>query len=170
MKSLLQALLLALTVSVLAGGCAHYHLGTSVPPELRTLAVPVFDNASGQPKAEVWATQAVLAEFRREGTMKIVDREDAALEVVGRVTECKLDPIRFDHDRPYLGVEYRMTLTANVKVVERATGKVMVNLGAVDGSVIFRTQSDLPSTKRDALPRAAAMLAKIVVRETTNAW
>lgn len=170
MKSMLQGLLLAFTVAVLTGGCAHYHLGTSVPPDLRTIAVPMFDNASGQPKAEVWATQAVLAEFRREGTMKIVDREDAALEVVGRVTDCKLDPIRFDHDRPYLGVEYRMILTANVKVVERATGKVMANLGAVEGSVIFRTQGDLPSTKRDALPHAAAMLAKTVVSETIGAW
>jgi len=166
----LQRLLLLGAVVLLANGCANYRLGTAVPQELRTVAVPLFVNASGQPKAEVWVTQAVLSEFRREGTMKIADREDAALRVVGRVTDCKLDPIRFDGDNPYLAVEYRMTLRAEVQVKEQATGKVLVKLGTVEGSVIFRTQSDLASTKRDALPHAAAMMAKAIVRDTVNAW
>jgi hypothetical protein len=162
--------LLSAALFLSAGGCANYRLGTAVPPELRSVAAPVFENSCGQPKAEVYVTQAVLDEFRREGTMKIADREDAALRVVGRIVECRMEPVRYDHDNPYLAVEYSMTLVADVRVVEQSTGKVMVNLRDISGSTIFRTRSDLPSTKRDAMPHAAAMLAKAIVRETVNAW
>ena len=155
---------------MLLAGCANYHLGSTVPPEMRTVAVPVFANTSGQPEAEVLTTQAVLSEFRRDGTLKVVDREDAALEIVGRLVSCVLKPMRHDRDQPYLYVEYRMVLTAKVQVIERATGKVVADLGAVTGDDIFRTQSDLPSTKRDALPRAAAKLARNIVRDTLGAW
>ena len=157
-------------LALMTAGCAHYHLGSSVPPEKRTISVPVFVNASGQPEAEVLVTQAVLSEFRREGTMHIASHDTAALEVVGRVTGCTLTALRNDHDRPYIVVEYRMELTADVKVVERATGKVKANLGRVTGTDIFRTQSDLPSAKRDALPRAAHKLAQQIVLGTTSAW
>ena len=169
MKSFASGVLAFVLATALAG-CANYHIGSSVPPGLRTIAVPTFENASGYPQAEVLATQAVLSEFRRDGTMKIAARENAALEVEGRIVSCKLEPMHFDHDRPYLGVEYRLTLTANVKVYERSTGKVVAHLVKVTGDDIFRTQSDLPSTERDALPRAAARLAKVIVSETLNAW
>lgn len=169
MKSFGNGVCVVLLAAVMAG-CANYQLGSSVPRELRTIAVPVFENASGYPQAEVQATQAVLSELRRDGTMKIADREDAALVVEGRITECKLEALHFDHDRPYLAVEYRVTLTADVKVYEHATGKVWTHLSRVTGDDIFRTQSDLPSTERDALPRAASRLAKSIVNGIVNAW
>lgn len=151
-------------------GCAGYRLGTPVPPEMRTVCVPVFENASGQPEAESIVSHAVLQEFRREGTMRIAERADAALIVEGRVVECRLEPMRYDRDQPYLAIEYRLLLTADVKVVEAATGKVVARLGRVTGSDLFRTQSDLPSTRRDALPRAAYRLARQVVSGTVSAW
>ena len=169
MKPSARWIVLAAAAAALAG-CASYHVGSAVPQELRTISVPVFENLSSQPEAEVWDTQAVLAEFRRDGTMKIVAREDAALEVGGRVTTCEVAPVRYDHDRPYLAVEYRLRLTAKVRVVERATGKVVADLTTVTGEDIFQTQSDLPSSRRDALPRAAHRLAKQVVGETVGAW
>jgi hypothetical protein len=160
----------ALAVALTLTGCASYHMGSAVPPGLRTIAVPTFENASGTPQAEALATQAVLAELRRAGALRIAERENAALEMSGRILSCTLTSLHTDHDRPYETLEYRLTLTAEVKVYERATGKVVANLGKVRGEDVFRTQSDLPSAKRDALPRAAARLAKTVVSETLMAW
>ncbi len=170
MKSFVNAGFLALSLLLGLTGCAHYHTGSALPAEMRTIAVPPFENASGQPRAEVLATQAVLAEFRRDGTLRIVERENAALEMYGRIVSCKLQPMRSAHDSPLRTVEYRLTITAEVKVFDRATGKVVAKLGKVTGDDIFRTQADLPSTERDALPRAAALLAKAIVRETLLSW
>jgi hypothetical protein len=162
--------LLAAVAAIALAGCASYRLGSTVPPALRTVSVPVFENASGQPEAETIATRAVLREFRRDGTMRIAAVEDAALKVVGRVTACSVTPLRFDRDQPHLALEYRLRLTADVKVVETATGKVLANLGPVSGESAFRTQADEASSKRDALPRAAHALAQAVVSGTVGAW
>ena len=169
MKSFAKACFAFVLLTALAG-CANYHLGSSIPKEKRTISVPTFENASGHPFVEADATQAVLAEFRRDGTLRIVERENAALEVTGRITGCRLEAMQYDHDHPYLAVVYRLTLTADIKVYERATGKVVAHLGNVTGDDIFHTESDLPSTERDAIPRAAARLAKAVVTGTVNAW
>ncbi len=170
MKSFVNAGSLALVLLLTLSGCAHYRTGSAIPADLRTIAVPPFENASGQPRAEVLATQAVLAEFRREGTLRIAERENAALEMYGRILSCKLQPMRSSHDTPLRTVEYRLTITAEVKVFDRTTGKVVAKLGKVTGEDIFRSQSDLPSTERDALPRAAARLAQTIVRETLMSW
>ena len=162
--------LLAVAAAGALAGCASYRLGSTVPPALRTVAVPVFENRSGQPEAEVIATRAVLQEFRRDGTMKIASVEDAALKVVGRVTACSVTPLRFDRDQPYLALEYRLRLTADVTVIESATGKVFANLGTVSGENAFRTQGDEASSRRDAIPRAAHALAQAVVSRTVGAW
>ncbi len=169
MKSFARGFCAVALVSTLAG-CANYHVGSSIPKEKRTIAVPTFENASGHPFVEAAATQAVLSEFRRDGTLRIAERENAAFEVTGRITGCNLRAMHFDHDHPSLAVEYRLTLTADIKVYERATGKVVANLSQVTGDDIFRTQSDLPSTERDAIPRAAARMAKTIVSETLMAW
>lgn len=169
MNPLIQGLC-AVAVLATLSGCAGYQLGNSVPKELRSIAVPTFENASGHPFVEAAATQAVLAEIRRDGTLRIAEREDAALEMEGRITGCRLEPMRFDHDQPTLAVEYRLTLLADIKVYERASGKVVARLRNVTGDDIFRTQSDLPSAERDAFPRAAARLARTVVSETLMAW
>lgn len=169
MPSFVRVVCAIALVSALAG-CANYHLGTSIPKEKRTVAVPTFENASGHPLVEADATQAVLSEFRRDGTLRIVERENAALEVTGRITGCKLEAMEFDHDHPFMAVAYRVTLTADIKVYERETGKLVAHLPHATGDNIFHTQSDLPSSERDAIPRAAARLAKTVVSETLMAW
>jgi hypothetical protein len=169
MKSFVNGCL-ALALLIGLTGCAQYHTGHAIPAGMRTIAVPPFENASGHPRAEVLTTQAVLSEFRRDGTLRIAERENAALEMFGRITNCKLEPMRFDHDHPYRTMEYRLIITAEVKVFDRTTGKVVANLGKVTGDDIFRTQSDLPSTERDAIPRAAARLAQTIVRETLMSW
>lgn len=160
----------AIAVVAAMAGCANYHTARSIPKGLHTIAVPTFENVSGQPQAEVLTTQAVLSEFRHDGALRIVERENADLEVAGRVIGYKLEPRRFDHDHTSRAVEYQLTLTADVKIYERATGKVVVSLKKVTGDDIFRSQSDLPSSQRDALPRAAAKLARNIVNETLMAW
>ena len=61
--------LCAVAVLTTLSGCAGYQLGSSVPKDLRSIAVPTFENASGHPFVEAAATQAVLAELRRDGTL-----------------------------------------------------------------------------------------------------
>ena len=75
------ALHLALSLSaglLLTCGCASYKFRSSVPEELRTMAVPVFENASGYPEIDAVVTQYVLREFQREGTFKICPIENPA--------------------------------------------------------------------------------------------
>ena len=54
---------------IFSAGCSTYRFRSPVPEELRTIAVPVFENASGFPEIDAVVTQYVLRELQHEGTV-----------------------------------------------------------------------------------------------------
>jgi len=156
-------------VMVLLGGCAGYRLGSSLPPGIDVVHVPVFVNETDEPLLEVLATQATIAEFQREGTLSVgdMDRADVVLEV--RLTSFSLEPLRFDRDAQTTAEEYRITIGAAVRLREVRSGNVLVTT-RVNGETDFILTGDLSSAKRNHVPRAAEDLAARIVRAAIEFW
>ena len=63
--------LIFLLPALLLCGCANYRWTSRVPEEIRTVAVPVFQNRSDAAELGAITTQYTLREFQREGTFSI---------------------------------------------------------------------------------------------------
>ncbi len=163
-------LLLPLCLSLLAG-CTGlgYRLGSSLPPDIRSVYVPAFVNNSDEPMIETEATQAVISEFQRDGSLRIadIDSADAVLEVV--LTGFKLEPVRYDRDDTRATSEYRMWIYADVLFTRTANGEEIAR-ASVHGEHDFDPGGDLASAKANALPGAAANLARRIVRSVVEYW
>lgn len=161
-------LLLCVWTSMLLG-CAGYRLGSSLPPGIDVVHVPVFTNETDEPLLEVVTTQATIAEFQRDGSLAVgdADRADVILHV--RLTGLSLDPLRFDRDAATTAEEYRMTIRADIRLVERRNGNVLV-ASRVNGERDFVLAGDLSSAKRAQLPAAAQDLATRIVRASIEFW
>ena len=104
--------LLTLTLA----GCV-YQLGSSLPPNLKTVYVPAFVNQCGEPQAETEATQAAIAEFQRDGSLEIVpSASEADLVVAVTLSSYKLEPLRYEKDQPKTTREYRLQIGASMVV------------------------------------------------------
>lgn len=154
---------------LLLTGCAGYRLGSSLPPGIDVVHVPVFVNETDEPRLEVLTTQATIAEFQRDGTLSVgdTDRADVTLEV--RLTGFSLDPLRFDRDALTSAEEYRMTIRADIRLTDIRTGAVLVT-SRVNGEADFVLTGDLSSAKRANVPAAAADLAARIVRAAIEFW
>ena len=163
---------LGLTVAwcVLLAGCASYRVTADVPEELRSIAVPVFENETGYPEVSATVTQYVLREFQREGTMKIEPLEDASLKVLGTVKKWETQPLRFDRSYGSRAAEYRYTLVAEITLVERGTGKLLLDAVQVQGTTTFLTYDDMLTGMQNSYPRAAKELATAVVDTILSVW
>jgi hypothetical protein len=163
-------LLATASALALAAGCATYRFGSSVPEELRTIAVPVFENASGYPEIDAVVTQYVLRELQREGTFKIRHMDDASLKLLGKVEKAELQAISYDRNYSARTSEYRYTLVAEITLVERGTGKLLLNAVPIKASTTFLTHGDMLTGMQDAYPRIAKDLSRGIVDAVLAHW
>ncbi len=153
----------------IGSGCLGYQLGSSLPPGLDVVHVPVFSNGTDEPSLEVVTTQATIAEFQRDGTLSVGEESRADVTLRVRLTGFSLDPLRFERDATTTAEEYRMTIQADIQLVERSTGDVLVNR-RVNGEHDFLLTGDLTSAKRANLRAAADDLAARIVRASIEFW
>lgn len=163
-------LALSVTATLLAAGCATYHFGSAVPAELRTIAVPVFENASGYPEIDAVVTQYVLREFQREGTFKIDRLDNASLKMLGRLVSTDVSAIGYDRNYTSRASEYRYTLTAEITVVERSTGKLLIDAMPIKADTTFLTSGDMLTGMQNAYPRIAKELSRKIVDAVLAHW
>lgn len=150
----------ALTAFILfTGGCSHYKLGSTVPKELKNIAVPVFANDTEHDQVGGIVTRAIIEKLIEQGTFSVTSLEKSNLKVLGVVSDYSSVSIRYDRNRATNVNEYRMTLTATVDLVETATGKVLLAGKKINGRTTFTTRGDYRTGMVDAFPRAANDIA-----------
>jgi len=156
---------------LLAGaGCSSYKFGSSVPEELRSVAVPVFENETGFPEIDASVTQYVLREFQREGTMRISSMENASLKLLGKLVESTPQPLNYDRNYVSRSSEYRFELAAEITLVERGTGKLLIDNLTVKANTTFLTRGDMLTGLQDAYPRVSKELARNIVDAVLAHW
>ena len=154
-----------MTSTVLGGmllsGCAGYKLGP-VNDQLagaRSVQVKFFSNATLEPRLRTAVNRSLRQHLQQEGTLRLETRGDADLVVNGSLTSFTRNGVNYKPGDVLEVSDYNMSLTANIKVTERITGKVILS-GDVTGATTVRVGSDLSSGERQAVPLIADELAR----------
>lgn len=157
-------------LACMVAGCAHYRVGSSVPEELRTIAVPVFENASGFPEIDAIVTQYVLREFQREGTFKLEPLKTAKLKLLGKLAKSDMEPLNYDRNYGSRTSEYRYSLVAEITLIERESGKLLLDDVPIKANTTFLTHGDMLTGMQDAAPRIAEELSRAIVDAVLARW
>lgn len=115
--------LFGLAAFLLISGCG-YHLvgtGTTLPPHLKTIAIPVFDNTSSQPNIDRDITNAIRQSFVNDGRLKVVSTHEADLVMKGLLTSYTLQAASFTTQD--VAREYWVQLEGSIDVQDRVKKK-----------------------------------------------
>lgn len=155
----------ALLVALAAAGCKTAYQWTSkVPQEMRTVSVPTFRNESDVTELGPVATRQILREFQREGTFKIRNVGDAAVEVQGVIKNVRSAQLAGDRSSGNRFSSYRLELVAVVSVIDKRRGLVVVDNKKYTAVTHYDfTPKDKITAQRDASARAADDLARQIV-------
>ena len=153
--------------------CAGYQLGGSKPvamARVKSIAVPMFANATLHPRAEALATSAVANAFVQDGTYRIArtDQADAVLD--GQLAEIKYTPIRntrLDTQHPE-ELANTVTLTWTLRDARDRT-KVLAS-GTSSGSSELFVSSNLQTARNNALPEALERAGQALVSRLSNGY
>ncbi len=135
-------------------GCGYHVVGRSnlLPPTIKTIAVPAFQNRTANYRIEERLTDAVVHEFLARTSYHIVPQPDAADAVLrGEVDTIANSAEVFD---PVNGsaTTILVTVTMKVRLEDRATGNVLYH----NDNFVFREpyeiSTDIPSFFEEESP------------------
>ena len=158
--------LAALTLAVLVGGCGYSTRGT-LPSDVNTIAVPIFQNLTREPAVEGLITRAVVEAFSTNGRLKIASVADADAILDGEVTGYSVFSIAFDKDSNVR--QYRLVVTVNLLLRDRRKNEVLFRQAGVREQVDFRVQnavSETISVEGTALRVAAVEVGRTIASLT----
>jgi hypothetical protein len=112
---------LGLLLSLTLWGCGYQMAGrgaSQLPPHLKTIAIPVFENKSGEPTIQRPFTEAARRAFITDGRLRLVNNKAGAdLVVTGTLTKYWIRAVAFN--TLDVAVEYWVYLEADVLVQDQ---------------------------------------------------
>ena len=147
-------------VLLFAAGCGYRLRGTGsvLPPQIKTVSIPMFKNLTTRFELDVKLTRAVINEFVVRGKVTVAAdaaRSDAVLE--GEITSFSATPIGFSGGNQ--ADKYNITVTAKVTLMDRASARPLFS----NPSFVFQQEYDvLPGANFESLEAEA--IDKIAVK------
>jgi hypothetical protein len=160
-------------LSLLAASCAGYRIGDVKPAHLaqiRSIHVPVFRNATLEPRVASLATNETIAAFHRDSTYRITDRAqaDAVLEAkIDKIEYIQLIPDRIDVLRPF---ELRNTISIKWFLKDAHTPNKVLDQGVAVGTSNLFVNSNVQTSRTNALPDAVRNAARAIVSHLADGF
>ncbi len=156
-----SALLLGCAAALTLTGCAGYRLGPvgGLAPGTRSIQVSVFANRTSEPHLAESLVVALRKQIQRDGTYRLASDSEADVVVSGEIIEYNRIELSYQPADAVTVMDYRVTMTAQVRARECATGKVILEK-QVQASTLIRAGPDISSAERQALPLLADAMAK----------
>ncbi len=160
-----RTILLLTAAMALMIGCGYHTVGapTHLPPEARTMAVPVFATRTEAYHTEAALTDAVIREFAARSRMRVSPGEGATPDVVlhGTILNEVVAPLTYNTTTQQSS-SFLITLVISVTLTDRE-GKVLFE----NKNYVFRGQyqstTDLP-TFLDESPAAVERISRDFAR------
>jgi outer membrane lipopolysaccharide assembly protein LptE/RlpB len=158
----------AAVVAALAmiAGCGYRLRGTgsSLPPHIKTMSVPMFKNGTTRFELDVKLTRAVINELVSRGKVAL-SADPAAADAVleGEITGFIANPIGFSDSNQ--ADKYNITVTAKVTLKDRSSGRALFS----NPSFVYQQEYDVPpgssfeSVQTEALDMIAEKFARSLV-------
>jgi len=103
-------------LALMLASCATYAPQPNLPPEIRTIAVPVFINSTNTFNIEQYITQKTVDGFITDGRVSVMDEFRADAVAKCTITRYILTPIVFDEKQT--PVQYRLRVYVDISMFD----------------------------------------------------
>jgi hypothetical protein len=158
-------------LALLGAGCAYTTSTALLPPHLKTVAIPVFENVTTEYTLERDVTQAVIDRFVADNHLKIVDERSANAVVRGKIVEYKNSVFGFSTAAQ--AQEYRVTIGVSVVFKDQVKNREMwsePNMVKTANYYVVNVPGSSAQTELDGRKEAIRKIADEIVARTVEGW
>lgn len=144
-----------------------YHLrgtGSSLPPHIHRLSIPMFKNLTTRYQLDVKLTRKVIEEMIARGKVEVTsDPSEADAVLKGEILSFRVNPIAFTGEAS--ADRYNITIVARITLRDVARGKIIFS----NPSFIYQQEyevpegSDFESVETEAIDKIAEKFARSLV-------
>ncbi len=165
-----QRLLLLLPVLVLSlTGCGVYSTSSGrIDESIRMVAVPYFENKTAEPNIEVELTENIISALQDDNTLRVVDLQNAATELTGKVVRYNLREAFTTSDLQVDEYQVQIMVELTMRVLE--TGEALFEKKRITGTGNFAVDETGGSGEADARAIAAAEIVREVLAAVVEDW
>ena len=121
------------------------------------------------PLLESTITRAVVDRFIFDGSLKVVNEENADIILKGELIAYNRDALRYADNNEDVE-EYRITLTANLALYKGESGDLVWERDSFSGDTSYFITGSQAKSEKAALDAAVSDLARRVVEEFVEEW
>jgi hypothetical protein len=161
----------ALALALAGGGCAYSTSTALLPPHLKTVAVPVFENTTSEYTLEQQVTDAVIARFVADNHLRVVDERSANLVVHGRILGYRNAVFGFNSATN--ANEYRVTIEIAVTLKDQVKNRELWNdptLVRTANYYVVDVPGEKARTEVDGRKDAITKIADEIFARTVEGW
>ncbi|MFP4687350.1 MAG: LPS assembly lipoprotein LptE [bacterium] len=140
----------------------------AIPPDIRSVAVFPFENRSAEPGLENMLTDEVIQQFLADGQLKVVDRDEADVYILGTVRQYRRIPLIYSEND--IVQQYKVRISVDLKLVDPETEKVLREQRDIYRETTYSDQLAPLETEYDAQQRVIIQLSRDVVTTTVEGW
>ncbi len=159
----------AVALALGASGCAGYRLGPTNGEVAgnRSIEVRPFANETLEPRLIEPVTQALRRQVQQDGTYRLATATGGDIVITGTLVSYIRNPLTLQPGDVFSTRDYEVRLTARVRVVDRDSGRVVVDRDVM-GRTTVRSVADLNSAERQAAPLVAEELARNILTQVVD--
>jgi hypothetical protein len=158
-------------VPAVAGSCAYSTSTALLPPHLKTVAIPVFENETTEYTLEQEVTDAVIKRFVADNHLRVVDERSANAVVRGKVTVYRNSI--FGISNVSLAQEYRVTIGVSVVFKDLVKNREIWsddNLVKTANYYVQNVPGQEAKTELDGRKEAISKIADEILSRTVETW
>ena len=146
--------------------CGYYSLKGSLPPHLKTVAIPLFENRTPEFGITETLTDAVIDEFVRDGSLQIVDRVGADVVITGTISSVNDRAGAFDQQETVQDIKVYVSVSIEcMDQVKRQKmwGERITQFGTYD-------PAEGPDGRLSAYDEAFEKISQEILNKTVSNW
>jgi hypothetical protein len=157
-------------ISLLATGCAGYHVGPVTQRNFKSIAVPMFRNRTLRPQLEAQITNAIIKGLQQDGSLRVESEPNADVILDGAIIHYERTTLRSLRSDTRVPREFEITITVRVEAKDRRTGEIVLKSTEVTGKSDVFIGEDQQSAELQVLPLIANDVARKVVSLLVESW
>jgi len=155
-----------------AGACAYSSSPGLLPPHLKTVVIPVFENTTTEYTLEQEITNAVIARFVEDNHLRVVDQRNANASIIGKVVTYRNSVFGISTEEA-LAQEYRVTIVVDVTFKDLVKNREIWHDSYLVKTANYYVQ-DVPGqtakTELDGRQEAISKIADEILSRSIESW
>lgn len=124
MMGKMNKLIFIINILILIGGCGYYSMAGSIPPHIKSIAIPLLVNQTAEFGIAEDITDNLLDKFVEENILKITDVSDANSILRGTIKKVEDAPYTFSKEEAVS--EFRLKIYLDIEWYDVLNDKVLL--------------------------------------------